>query len=175
VANPASHAIFAYDVNVDPNCPVTVELDEMTTATAPASADALPSPADRPEGDVVIYDGQCGICTSQVRKLPWWDCQKRLSYLSLHDPEVTRRWPDLSHDRMMQEMVIVDRDGRRHWGPYAIRYLTRRLRRLWWAAPFAYFPGSMLLWRPLYRWIARNRYRLSGRRACEGGTCDLHR
>ena len=38
-----------------------------------------------------------------------------------------------------------------------VRYLTRRLRRLWWAAPVLYFPGSMLLWRPLYRWIARNR------------------
>jgi predicted DCC family thiol-disulfide oxidoreductase YuxK len=147
----------------------------MTIATAPPADNPLPSPADRPDADVVIYDGRCGICTSQVQNLPWWDCQGHLSYLSLHDPEVSRRWPDLSHERMMQEMVIVDRKGRRHWGPYAIRYLTRRLRRLWWAAPFAYFPGSMLLWRPLYRWIARNRYRLSSREACEGGTCELHR
>ena len=93
-------------------------------------------PAERPESDVVIYDGQCRICTAQIRKLPWWDCQGRLSYLSLHDPEVARRFPDLAHDRMMQEMVIVDHYGNRHWGPEAIRYLTRRLRRLWWASPF---------------------------------------
>ena len=102
----------------------------------------LPTPAERPGSDVVIYDGDCRICTAQVRKLPWWDCQKRLSYLSLHDPEVARRWPDLSHDRMMQEMVIVDHNGNRHWGPEAIRYLTRRLRRLVWASPFMYFPGA---------------------------------
>jgi predicted DCC family thiol-disulfide oxidoreductase YuxK len=70
--------------------------------------------------------------------------------------------------------VIIDRDGNRHWGAYAVRYLTRRLRRLWWALPLAYFPGSMLLWRPLYRWIARNRYRLSGAK-CDEGTCELHR
>lgn len=135
---------------------------------------ALPSPAERPDADVVIYDGQCGICSAQVRKLPRWDCQKNLSYLSLHDAEVARRYPDLSHDRLMREMVIVDRRGRRHWGPEAIRYLTSRLRRLWWAAPLAYFPGSMLLWRPLYRWVARNRYRFSGSQ-CETGTCSLHR
>lgn len=135
----------------------------------------LPTPAERPGADVVIYDGQCRICTAQVRKLPWWDCQKKLSYLSLHDPEVARRWPDLSHDRLMQEMVIIDRHGNRHWGPEAIRYLTRRLRRLWWASPFLHFPGSMFLWRPLYRWIARNRYRLSGGQACDEGTCALHR
>lgn len=140
----------------------------------PTHDDPLPSPADRPSADVVVYDGACGICTSQIRKLLWWDCQKKLAYLSLHDPEVQRRWPDLIHDRLMQEMAIVDRRGRRHWGPEAIRYLTRRLRRLWWAAPLLYLPGSMLVLRPLYRWIARNRYRLSGT-ACENGACDLHR
>ena len=140
----------------------------------PSEKPPLPSPADRPDADVVIYDGHCGICTAQVSKLPWWDCQKRLSYLSLHDPEIHRRWPDLSHDRLMQEMTIVDRHGRRHWGPEAIRYLTTRLRRLWWAAPMAYFPGSMFLWRPLYRWVARNRYRFSGK-TCDDGACQLHR
>jgi len=134
----------------------------------------LPSTADRPDADVVIYDGKCGICTAQVKKLPFWDSQGKLSYLSLHDSEVQRRWPDVSHDRLMQEMLIVDRQGHRYWGAEAIRYLTRRLRRLWWAAPLAYFPGSMLLWRALYRWVARNRYRWSGKQ-CVNGACELHR
>ncbi len=141
--------------------------------------DHLPSPDQRPDTDVVIFDGQCGICTAQVSKLPWWDCQQKLSYLSLHDPQVAQRWPDLGHDRLMQEMCIVDTNGKRHWGAAAIRYLTLRLRRLWWAMPVMYFPGSMLLWRPIYRWIARNRYRLSGWLGgdtdCEDGTCSLHR
>jgi predicted DCC family thiol-disulfide oxidoreductase YuxK len=145
------------------------------TATCDAPTAPLPTPAERPGADVVIYDGRCRICTAQIRRLPWWDCQRKLSYLSLHDPEVARRWPDLSFDRMMQEMVIVDRYGNRHWGPEAIRYLSRRLRRLWWASPFLYFPGSMFLWRPLYRFVARNRYRLSGGPACDEGTCELHR
>ena len=139
-----------------------------------SAAVPLPTPAERPESDVVIYDGHCRICTAQVRKLPWWDCQKKLSYLSLHDSEVARRWPDLSHDRMMQEMVIVDHGGGRHWGAEAIRYLSRRLRRLCWASPFLHFPGSMFVWRPLYRWVARNRYRLSGGAAYDGA-CALHR
>ena len=115
----------------------------IATATKPAVPTHLPTPAERPGSDVVIYDGQCRICTSQVRKLPWWDCQARLSYLSLHDPQVAERFPDLPHDRMMTEMVVVDREGGRHWGPEAIRYLTTRLRRLWWASPALHFPGSM--------------------------------
>ncbi len=132
----------------------------------------LPSPKQLPDADVVIYDGNCRICTSQVSKLPWWDCQQKLAYLSLHDREVAQRWPDLSHERLMNEMCIVDTKGRQHWGPEAIRYLTLRLRRLWWAMPLLYFPGSMFFWRPLYRWIARNRYRLSGTDHCDTDTCD---
>lgn len=150
-------------------------MDMPTAKTCMSSPDSLPTPADRPEADVVIYDGHCSMCTSQIKKLPWWDCQGKLAFLSLHDPEVARRWPGLPFDRMMQEMVIVDRHGNRHWGPEAFRYLSRRLRRLWWAAPFLFFPGSMFLWRPLYRWIARNRYRWGRTDACEGGTCELHR
>ncbi len=154
----------------------TIELAAMNAVVASTAEPVrLPTPTERPESDIVIYDGHCRICTAQIRRLPWWDCQGKLSYLSLHDAEVARRWTDLSHDRMMQEMVIIDRDGRRHWGPWAVRYLTTRLRRLWWAAPILYFPGSMLVWRPLYSWIARNRYRLSGGEACDDGACALHR
>jgi predicted DCC family thiol-disulfide oxidoreductase YuxK len=144
---------------------------------AQPDAPALPSPAERPEADVVIYDGHCEFCKAQVQKLLFWDCQAKLSYLSLHDPEVARRWPDVDHDRLLQEMLIIDRQRRRHWGPEAIRYLTHRLRRLWWAAWVFYIPGVMFVWRRIYRWVARNRYRLSGKRggkACASGACELH-
>jgi predicted DCC family thiol-disulfide oxidoreductase YuxK len=144
-------------------------------STSVQTEQPLPTPDQRPDVDVVLFDGDCNFCRAQVRQLAWWDCQKKLSYLSLHDPEVARRWPDLPRERLMQEMCIIDRQGNRHWGPEAFRYLTTRLRRLWWLAPLLWFPGSMFLWRPLYRWIARNRYRFAGKaQACDSGTCSLH-
>lgn len=146
----------------------------MSTIIAQPSAVRLPKPADRPGADVVIYDGQCRICTAQVKKLPWWDCQQRLSYLSLHDAEVHERWPDLSHDALMREMYVIDSHGNRHAGAYAIRYLTRRLRRLWWAAPALHFPLSMPLWKAMYRWVANRRYKYGKLDDCDGGTCSLH-
>ena len=136
---------------------------------------ALPSPTDRPDTDVVIYDGECGICEAHVSKLPWWDCEHRLSYLSLHERQVAERWPQLPPERLLQEMCIVDTQGREHWGPEAIRYLTRRLRRLWWLFPVLHLPGIMFIWQPLYRWVANNRYRLSGAKICDADACELRR
>ena len=135
---------------------------------------SLPSPADRPEADVVIFDGECRFCVAQIRQLTWWDRGGRLAFLSLHDAEVARRFPDLSPERLMAEMVVVDGEGNRFGGADAIRYLSRRLPRLWWLAPWMHLPGAMLVWRPVYRWIARNRYRFGRIQNCEQGTCALH-
>src|SRR5437016_6168283 len=103
-----------------------------TPATLAPAAAPLATPAERPTADIVIYDGQCRICSSQIRRLARWDPQGRLAYLSLHDAEVARRWPDLSHDELMRNMVVVDQRGRRHVGAAAIAYLSRSLVWLWW-------------------------------------------
>lgn len=151
------------------------------SAQQSAAGPRLPRPAERPDADIVLYDGQCNFCRASVARLVWWDCQGKLAYLSLHDPEVAGRWPDISLDRLHEEMCIVERDasrnaGRLHWGAEAVRYLTSRLRRLWWLMPVMYLPGMMLLAKPMYRLVARNRYLIAGRADdCEGGTCSVRR
>jgi predicted DCC family thiol-disulfide oxidoreductase YuxK len=147
----------------------------MSIASSPQIAPtSLPSLQERPDADVVIYDGNCRMCTAQVRKLAWWDCQGKLSYLSLHDPEVARRYPDLTHDMLMAQMYVVDRQGGQHGGAAAIRYLSRRLRRLWWLAPLLHIPGSLMLWQWLYRQVAKRRYRFGTVDQCDGDACRVH-
>ncbi len=146
----------------------------MSQAPTKPQTTALPRPEDRPGSDVVIYDGQCNICRRQIERLPWWDCQRRLSYLSLHDPEVAERYPDLSHEELMEQMVIVGHDGRRHKGAAAFAHLTVRLRRLWWLSPILNFPGAMPLWQFLYRRIAQYRYKLGGKTECTSDACERH-
>jgi len=143
-------------------------------ATIESADKPLPTPAERPDADVVIFDGHCRICTAQVRRLVWWDCQHRLAYLSLHDPEVARRYPDLTHDALMEEIYIIDKRGTRHRGAGAIRYLSRRLRRLWWLAPVLHIPGSLPLWQWLYRQVAKRRYHFGRTDDCDSGSCHLH-
>jgi predicted DCC family thiol-disulfide oxidoreductase YuxK len=146
------------------------------TALAPHSEIHLPSPAENPSSEIVIYDGHCKFCTASVQKLARWDRAGRLSYLSLHDPEVATRFPQLTYDQLMEEIYFVDRRGRMHRGAEAFRYLTRRIPRLFALAPLLHIPFTLPFWRWAYRQIARRRYRLLGKteEACDNGTCKIH-
>ncbi|HZN32230.1 MAG TPA: DUF393 domain-containing protein [Pirellulaceae bacterium] len=137
----------------------------------------LPTPAENPAADIVIFDGHCKFCTGQVQNLAKWDRGgKRLAFLSLHDPEVARRFPDLSYDQLMEEMYLVDQRGNRYAGAAAFRYLTTKLPRLYALAPLMHIPFTMPLWRWGYKQIARRRYRIQGKtaEACEDGACRVH-
>jgi len=130
----------------------------------------LPTPADNPAADIVIYDGHCKFCTGQVQNLARWDKGgKRLAFLSLHDPEVARRFPDLTYDQIMEEMYVVDTKGNRYGGAAAFRYLTTRLPKLYVLAPLMHIPFTMPLWRWGYRQVAKRRYRIAGK---TGDACD---
>lgn len=148
--------------------------DTATNSAEPA-AHGLPTPQDRPDADIVLFDGHCRFCLAQVRRLNRLDRQRRLAFMSLHDPEVASRFPDLTHDQLMKEMYVVDQAGGRHAGAGALRYLSRRLLLLWPLAPFLHVPGTMPLWRWLYDQVARRRYWLAGRtQSCEDGACAVH-
>ncbi len=133
----------------------------------------LPTPTERPDADVVIFDGDCQFCSAQVRRLYRWDSGKRLAFVSLHDPLVKSRYPDLTHEQLMKEMVVVSRTGKRFGGADAFRYLTLRLPRLWWLAPILNFPGLLPMWSWMYRQVAVRRYRWNKTTECSG-SCDLH-
>ena len=154
---------------------------------------SLPKPAGFPAADVVIYDGDCQFCQAQVRRLARFDRWSRfgageptLSFISLHDPLVEQRFPDLSHDELMEQMFVVENGWmpnranasqpygqRRFGGADAVRYLSRKLPVLWPTMPILHLPGTARLWRFLYAQVARQRYRWN-KDSCETGSCSIH-
>jgi len=130
-------------------------------------------PDDSPGSAVVIWDGKCNFCRAQVERLRRFDSRRRLTYLSLHDPRVAERYPDLTFEQLMQQMWVVTPDQQKFGGADAVRFLSRYLPRLWWLAPAMHLPFVMPLWRWLYKVVASRRYRLAGEN-CDGGTCQLH-
>lgn len=134
----------------------------------------LPDPDTSGETDVVIFDGECRFCRGGVEQLRRLDVGgRRLSYVSLHDPRVAQRYPDLSHDDLMSQMYVVDRSGARHGGAAAVKYLSRRLPLLWLAMPILHVPGTARLWQWLYAQVAKRRYKIAGKE-CENGACSVH-
>lgn len=134
----------------------------------------LTDPDTLSDSDVVIYDGECNFCRQQVTNLRRLDCcGNRLSFISLHDRRVAERYPDLTHEQLMEQMYVIDRAERRHGGADAVRYLSRRLPLLWVAAPILHIPGTARLWRWIYSQVAKRRYKLAGK-SCENDVCNVH-
>ncbi|MFM7107029.1 MAG: thiol-disulfide oxidoreductase DCC family protein [Planctomycetaceae bacterium] len=127
--------------------------------------------ATHPTRDTVLYDGHCRFCQGQIAMLRRLDAWRSLRFVSLHDPEVGRDFPELDADDLMRQMYVVDRSGRAHGGAEAVRYLTRRLPLLWPLALPLHVPGSLPLWAALYRFVAKRRYAIAG--SCADGTCRL--
>lgn len=169
--------------NPSADLPAASETDmESDNRSRPEPTPGLPSPLEFPRADVVIYDGRCVFCESQVRNLMWLDGKNRLSFISLHDPWVAEHFPDLSYDQMMEQIYLIpasehgysdDRLG----GAAAIRYLSRRLPILWIVAPLMHLPFTLPIWQWGYRQIAKRRYKIAGKQGMqcdEDGTCELH-
>jgi len=135
----------------------------------------LPHAEEFPERDIVVYDGSCRFCHSQVTKLAKWDKQQILAFVPLQHELVAVRYPDLTHDMLMKEMYLVSREGGRYGGVHALREISRRLHRLRWLRFWFRIPLATPITRLVYRTIARFRYRLWGRaNRCDHGTCDVH-
>ena len=142
-------------------------------STLTSKSNDLPGLAERPQANVVVYDGLCRFCVAQMRFISKLDRTGKLAFLSLHDSIADLLLPDVSFEQRMKAMIVIDGNCHRHAGADAVRHLSKLLPLLWLFAPLLHFPGTRPLWRWLYDRIAQVRYRF-GRVNCDGGTCHLH-
>jgi len=109
----------------------------------------------------VIYDGHCKVCGKMVNVLAKWDRNDELEIIPSQAPGVRERFPWIparSYTESVQ--VIRSRDGKTWQAAAALEELLKVLPK-----------GRLISWlfkiplvRPLvdrlYRWFARNRYRM---------------
>lgn len=136
------------------------------------------SPASRQSGKaishapglVVLYDGQCRLCSGTAGRLRRLDRHQHLELIDLHDPGVAQRFPGMDLDRALQEIQAVDARGRVYSGVDAFARIGALLPGWRWVAWLPRLPGLHAIAVLTYRWVARNRYRWN-RNACPEGTC----
>ena len=110
---------------------------------------------------IVLYDGDCSLCTFQMRVITWLDWFNAVSLLPIADPRAATLAPQLTREDLLEAIHCLTRDGKIHRGARCLRFIGLRM-------PLA-FPFALLLWLPGviylaeigYRWISRNRHLLS--------------
>ncbi len=142
------------------------------TLTPVTTGSALADPAQRRGAELLVYDGRCRFCIAQMQTLNRLDFRGQLAFLSLHDERVAHFLPGIGRQDLLKQIYVVGRDARVYGGADAIRYLSRRIPGIWWLAPLLHIPGSLWLWRWLYRQVAKRRYWF-GQVDCEEGTCSV--
>ncbi len=116
----------------------------------------------------VVYDGFCNVCKRLVHLLSKWDRKHELVVLPSQTPGLHARYPWIPARAYLESVqVIENRTGRTSQGAAALERLLDILPK-----------GKLLSWvfsipfaRPVaekvYRWFARNRYKLGCGEHCQ--------
>ena len=121
----------------------------------------------------VVYDGTCRVCTRLVGVLRKWDRDEALELAPSQAPGVTARFPWIPPRAYAEALQLVGPSGRTWQGAAAIEQLIAILPK-----------GKMISWifkiplvrtiaDKIYRWFARNRYRLGCGEHCQSRPLDV--
>jgi predicted DCC family thiol-disulfide oxidoreductase YuxK len=123
------------------------------------------------ERAIVLYDGQCGLCSGSVRRLRALDWRKRLDFADVRDAAVQADHPGVDPARALARMhLVLPGNGRILDGYRAFRWMAGRLPILWPMWPWLWIPGAVPLGNRVYDWVARNRFAFG---TCGAGACDV--
>jgi predicted DCC family thiol-disulfide oxidoreductase YuxK len=111
---------------------------------------------------VIFFDDVCVMCNGFVNILLRVDRRQRFFFAPLRGETASRLLPPLPDDASKWSMVYVDESGIHDQSDASLE-VYRRLGGLWWLLSLARFVPRAIR-DPIYRVIAKNRYRWFGKR-----------
>ena len=114
---------------------------------------------------IVLFDGVCNLCNGVVQFILRHDPQERYLFASQQSEAGQRLLAEhgIKAAQALAESVVVLEDNRVYLESDAALYILHRLGGVWgWAYIFRWIPRPWRDW--VYRWVARHRYRIFGRR-----------
>jgi predicted DCC family thiol-disulfide oxidoreductase YuxK len=148
---------------------MTVPVVRFVVAGAAHDEPCLPS--GRPY--TVVYDGTCRMCGRLVTLLRKWDRHGVLEILPSQESCVRSRFPWIPERAYMESVQLIGPGGRTWQGAAAVEHIIDVMPK-----------GKLISWifdiplvRPLaeqvYRWVARNRYKLGCGEHCQFRALDV--
>ena len=116
---------------------------------------------ERPPTNVVLYDGDCPLCTFQMRVITWLDWFNIVSLLPIADPRAHEIAPRLTRTDLQEAIHCITKSGKIYRGARCLRFIGMGMPL---AVPFAlvlWIPGIIFIAEIFYRWFSRNRYLIS--------------
>ena len=116
---------------------------------------------------VVIYDGDCKVCTRLAGTLRRWDTRATFDVVPSQAPGVAARFPWIPPHAYRESLQLVASSGRTWQGASAIEQILGLLPRGKWIGWIFSLPFARPLAERFYRWFARNRYQLGCGTHCQ--------
>ena len=117
----------------------------------------------------MFYDGGCPLCMRGVRHYQRLDWAGRIRWVDLmRQPDVLEPF-GVGFAEAMEQLHVVDAQGRLAKGAYAFAALWTELPGYRWLARLARLPGVLPMMDVVYRRMSRGRYA----RRCRDGVCNM--
>jgi len=111
---------------------------------------------------IIFFDGVCNLCNGVVDLLLRLDRDEQFRFASLQGETARDLLPPLGDDARTWSFVYYDEDGAQLRSDAALT-VCQRLGGIWWLLSLARIVPRFLR-DPVYRLVARNRYRVFGQR-----------
>ncbi|GGM36924.1 hypothetical protein GCM10011351_23880 [Paraliobacillus quinghaiensis] len=123
--------------------------------------------------NLILYDQYCYLCTQSKRIIKAFDWFRVFDWQSLQSYEKTTNLSEQKKEALKGEIHLIKPTGESLTGFYAIRYVLLRCLLTFWLGALFYLPKADRIGNPIYRWVAKNRYRMF-KSKCKNGTCRIH-
>jgi predicted DCC family thiol-disulfide oxidoreductase YuxK len=121
----------------------------------------------------IVYDGTCRICTRLARVLEKWDRRKELEIVPSQRPGVAARFPWIPRHAYAEALQMVGPGGVTWSGAEAVEQLLSVLPKGKLIGWVFRIPFVSALADRIYRWVARNRYKLGCGEHCMSRPPDV--
>ena len=115
----------------------------------------------------LVYDGMCRICTRLSNVLKTWDRRRQIEVVPSQATGVTARFPWIPARAYAEAIQLIGPGGATWQGAAAVEQLLGVLPRGRWISWVFKIPYVRPLADRVYRWVARNRYRMGCGEHCQ--------
>ncbi|WP_036843511.1 thiol-disulfide oxidoreductase DCC family protein [Pontibacillus marinus] len=122
---------------------------------------------------MVLYDRYCFLCQQSKKWLEKMDWLNRLRWVSLQEYSQKHTISEDKMKAMKAELHAITPDQKEHVGYDAMKVAFIRCPLTFVLGILMYIPKSGIVGKPVYRFIAKNRYRLF-KSKCKNGSCGIH-